>query len=161
MIRERGREREREFAYVEEPSGVGIANGICFSPKFFTLYSLITRTWLHVTLAPNWSWPTPTQRLPFTGHGFYPMQRLFPESFCWFYLRPDISVNNVRRVHHWSRWYITYGPLMLNWILWNRTVLCMKMNLALINLHWLICYKTNQSTNKLFVYTSYIFDLYV
>ena len=35
---------------------------------------------------------------------------------------------------------------MLNWIVWKRTDICKKMDLALNNLQWLICHKTQ--TNK-------------
>ena len=31
---------------------------------------------------------------------------------------------------------------MLNWIVWNRTVFCIKMDLTLNTLQWLICRKT-------------------
>ena len=50
-----------------------------------------------------------TRSLTFIVHGprprnAYPsqltyMQCLFPEPFCWLYLRPDVSVNNIHRVH--------------------------------------------------------------
>ena len=39
--------------------------------------------------------------------------------------------------------------LMLNWIIWNRTVYCLKMDSALNNLQRLICHKTQtKKTNK-------------
>ena len=87
---------------------------------------------LHTTLTSHWSRPTPTQRLPFSGHALCscnagislitaytdatlafrwprltPTQCLFPESFCLFCLQLDVSVNNIHRVHRRSRWYIT------------------------------------------------------
>ena len=54
----------------------------------------------------------------------------------------------------WSRWVapdrvLSMGQielncvLMLNWIVWNRTVyICIKMDLALNNLQWLVGHKT-------------------
>ena len=35
--------------------------------------------------------------------------------------------------------------LMLNWTVWNRTILGVKMKLALNNLQWLICHKTKRN----------------
>ena len=46
--------------------------------------------------------------------------------------------------------------LMLNWIVWNRTVYLYKMDLALNNLRKLICHKT-QPTNE--ILQSYIFRI--
>ena len=37
---------------------------------------------------------------------------------------------------------------MLNWISWNKTVYMYKMDLALNNLHWIICYKTKPNQTK-------------
>ena len=47
-------------------------------------------------------------------------------------------------------WYLNC-VLMLNWTVSNRTVYLYKMDVALNNLQWLICYKTqtNQPTNNL------------
>ena len=42
--------------------------------------------------------------------------------------------------------FLTNCVLMLNWIVWNRTI-CIKMDLALNNLQRLICHKT-QPTNQ-------------
>ena len=38
---------------------------------------------------------------------------------------------------------------MLNWIVWLELIICIKMDLELDNLQWLICHKipTNQPTN--------------
>ena len=38
--------------------------------------------------------------------------------------------------------------LMLNWIIWNRTIYMYKMNLTLNNLQWLICHKTKLNQAK-------------
>ena len=43
--------------------------------------------------------------------------------------------------------------LMLNLIVWNRTVLCIKMDLALNNLQWLICHKTQSKPNQFYADT--------
>ena len=50
-----------------------------------------------------------TRCLIFIGytHAFLVSGKLF----CWFYQRPDVSVNNIRRVHRRSRWYI--NPLFV------------------------------------------------
>ena len=82
--REREREREREFARTKGPSVVGISRGICFSPKFSTLYSLITQTQPHTMLALHWSRRTPTQRLRFTGHTLHPRKSCFWNRFVDF-----------------------------------------------------------------------------
>ena len=85
---------EREFACTEGSLEVGTASRICFSPKFLTVYSLITTmqcsslishgphpcdacfslamAHTHAMLAFNWPWPTPTRCLPFIGHGPHP-----------------------------------------------------------------------------------------
>ena len=63
---------ERDFTCMEGLSGVGTAIGICFSPKFSTLYCLITHTWPHTMLVLHWSQPIPTQSLPFIGHSLHP-----------------------------------------------------------------------------------------
>ena len=94
--------------------------------------SLVT-AYTHATLASHWSRPTSTHLLPLFGHDLHPSnsclslvtaythatltfhwsrltptQGLFPESFRWFYIRPDVFVNNIRWIHRRSRWYITY-----------------------------------------------------
>ena len=38
-----------------------------------------------------------------------------------------------------------HTTLILNWIIWNRTVFCIKMDLVLNNLQRLICHKTQPS----------------
>ena len=38
--------------------------------------------------------------------------------------------------------------LMLSWIVWNKTVYCNKMDLALNNLQWLICLKTKPNKTE-------------
>ena len=48
------------------------------------------------------------QCLFYIGHSLYPRIPCFRKTFCWFHLRPDVSVNNICRVHRRSRWYITY-----------------------------------------------------
>ena len=48
---------------------------------------------------------------------------------------------------------------MLNWIVWNRTDIYIKMDLALNNLQWLTCHKnqpTNQPTNQEEFVESYV-----
>ena len=37
---------------------------------------------------------------------------VFRSSLCWFYQWPDVSVNYIRRVHRWSRQYITHERLL-------------------------------------------------
>ena len=37
---------------------------------------------------------------------------------------------------------------MLNWIVWNRTVYIIKIDLGLDNLEWLTCYKTKLNQTK-------------
>ena len=39
---------------------------------------------------------------------------------------------------------------MLKGIVWNRNILCIKMNLALNSLQWLICHKTKRSHNHIY-----------
>ena len=115
---------------METPTRVRIASGICFNLKFSTFYSHINLTWPHTILASYWSRPIPTQRLPFIGHTLHPCnacsslvtphthatfafhwprltptQGLFLESFCWFYLRPDVTVN-ICSVHRRWKWYV-------------------------------------------------------
>ena len=53
-------------------------------------------------------WPcfTPPKCLFSISYSLHPRVFPFRLSFCWFYLRPDVSVNNIHRVHHGSRWYI-------------------------------------------------------
>ena len=74
----------RGFACPKEPPEVGTASRIRLSPKFLTLYSLITPTRPHATLISHWSRPTPTQRLSFVGHG------LHPHDACSSLTTPDI-----------------------------------------------------------------------
>ena len=66
--------------------------------------SLVT-AYTHATLAFYWPRPKPTRCFPFSGLTY--VQCLFPNSFCWFYSRPEVSVNNIRRVYRRSMWYIT------------------------------------------------------
>ena len=101
------------------------ASGICSSPKFSTLYSLITPTWPHTILVPHWSRHSPMRCLLFIGHGPHPrdvclllatapiytmlalykprltsMQCVFPELFCWFYFRSKRSAGFIAGHHH-------------------------------------------------------------
>ena len=39
--------------------------------------------------------------------------------------------------------------LMLNWIVWNRTIYMYKLDLALNNQQWLICHQTKQNSTIL------------
>ena len=51
----------------------------------------------------------------------------------------------IKPIWHWTV-YKQKTIQRLNWIVWNRTVYCIKMDLALNNLQRLICHKTQ--TNK-------------
>ena len=52
---------------------------------------------------------------------------------------------------------------ILNWIVWNRTAYMYKMDLALNNLHWLMCHKTKHSesigSRQIFEATMSLFSL--
>ena len=61
-------------------------------------FSLVT-FYIHAILVFHWSWFTPTQCWFSIGYSLPLRIPCFRQSFCWFYLRPNVSVNNICRVH--------------------------------------------------------------
>ena len=120
----REREREWEFAHMEEPPGIGTASENWLQQKFSRLYSLKTPTrpthnacfslamvYTHVILAFHWPRLTSTLGLFFIGCGLHPRNAcsllvtaythasfVSGNRFVDFYLQPDVSVNNIHRV---------------------------------------------------------------
>ena len=64
----------------------------------------------HAMLVLHWPWFTSTQCLFFIGYSLHSHIPWFQKSFCRFYLRPDIFVNNICRVHRMSRWSYLPNP---------------------------------------------------
>ena len=62
----------------------------------------------------------------------------------------------------WNRtvhWHLNC-VLILNRIAWNRTVFCIKMDLALNNQQWLTCPKTKAKHEKQSMYSFFRFDFF-
>ena len=56
------------------------------------------------------------------------------------------ETKNIENYYRYNKGSENCG-LMPNWIVWNRTVYCIKMNLAINILHWLMCHKTKCCVN--------------
>ena len=118
-----------EFVHMKEPLWVRTASRNWLQPKFSNLYCLKTPTqstcdacfplvtaYTHTMLVFHWPWFTPTQCLFSIGLSLNLRISCFRESFCWFYPWPDVSVHNIRQVHHKSRWYITISLYLSSYI---------------------------------------------
>ena len=77
---------------------------------------------------------------------------------CFWYLNCSYAKLNCLKKNCSRHWNCV---LMLNWIVWNRTVYMYQRDLALNNLQWLICHKTKPNQTWLFKNVIYKMCLWI